>query len=692
MPTYHEIMTAELLSLMTAAEQWQEMAGEFVAQEEDYLREVHAVAAGMPGQSGQWTGVAAGAARSGFDVTLAEYRAARKEALAVSALLQDAYAQFATLHKRLEAVRKEAEAAGLRVSERGLVTVDAKAAAEPPQPGETCGSVEGWQQRIDNAVRAVDDADRGVAIALRAVTGDGRPSDGTAGGFNAAAVHDVEVYEARAGSELAQRMAKGEKLSTAETDELRRLFRDNRHDPAFGRTFLGGLGAEGMLAVAGRANDLAHAPGGGDRSTGMAEIASGLSQTLATATRETDSPWYEHWRSDMRQAGLEQHASQFAADHMAKERGYQTLVSLMGQGGDFGAQYLADLGDDLIAAERRTPDLWHIGGPIAGKDGWFANDPLDGVLGLMSRDPEGAAEYLRDGERMKYLTGERNWFTLARESLDGPRLDHDLDAADADVHAGFGAALEAAATGVSSASPGAGFVEHTAANEEVFRSSVRHLAGMEDGFPPPLREAMGRIMANHGATVHQVASGFDIEGTPITQLDLFEVAKQVSRDPQGYATLNVGLNTPMVEDIHRPDQQYPKDSLIQAARTVGFMEEVRAQAVQLESTPPEAPGWAAVANGVAAHVPMVGTELQTGLAALTDSWVEDEQTRYEKGLGQDRQSGYRSRGELLHALAQQWWSVHGRAGEPVPHELETQVHMTAENGMAHGRGITGARR
>ncbi|WP_448317954.1 hypothetical protein [Streptomyces sp. CO7] len=684
-------MTTELLALMTAAEQWEEMAGEFVAQEEDYLREVHAVAAAS-GQPGQWTGVAAGAAGSGFDVTLAEYRAARKEALAVASLLQDAYTQFATLHKRLEAVRTEAEAAGLRVSERGVVTVAART-AEPPKPGETCGSVDGWQQRIDNAVRAVDDADRGVAIALRAVTGDGRLGDGTAGGFNAHAVHDVEVYEARAGSELARRMAEGEKLSPAETDELRRLFRDNQHDPRFARTFLGGLGAEGMLAVASQANGAAHAPGGDDQARGMAEITSGLSRTLATATRDTDSPWYEQWRSDMREAGLEQHGSRIAAEHLAKERGYQSLVSLMGQGGDFGSPYLADLGDDLIDAERKTADLWHIKGPITGKDGWFANDPLDGVLGLMSRDPEGAAAYLRDEDRMKYLTADRNWYTTALESPGAPRLEHSADTLDADAHAGFAAALEAAATGISPESPGAGFVEHTAANHEVFQRSVRHLAGMEDRFPEPLREVMGRIMANHGATVHQVASGFDIDGTPVSQPDLFEVAKQVSRDPQGYAALNVGLNTPMVEGIHRPDQTYPKDSLVQAARTVGFMEEVRAQAVQLESQPPEPPGWAAVANGVAAHVPVVGSDLQAGLAALTDSWVEDEQTRFDATLGEGREVAYRAREQQLQALTKAWWAVHGADPEaPPPDELRDQVNLTAQNGMDHGRGITGVQR
>ncbi|MGW0930897.1 hypothetical protein [Streptomyces sp. NPDC002644] len=174
-------MNAELSVLMDAAEQWRDMAGEFATQEGDYLSEVHAVAAGA-GQPGSWTGVAAEAAGSAFDVTLEEYRAARKEAMAVCSLLLDAYAQFADLRKRLEAVRAEAVAAGLRISGRGVVTVDSR--ARPPAPGETCGSAEEWQRRIDAAVRAVDDADAGVALALRPRRGTdavttARPGDST---------------------------------------------------------------------------------------------------------------------------------------------------------------------------------------------------------------------------------------------------------------------------------------------------------------------------------------------------------------------------------------------------------------------------------------------------------------------------------------------------------------------------------
>ncbi|MGW0930898.1 hypothetical protein [Streptomyces sp. NPDC002644] len=486
-------------------------------------------------------------------------------------------------------------------------------------------------------------------------------------------------------------MADGATLSAAEVDELRRLFRDNQHDADFSRMFLSGVGAEGLLTISSRANDLVHTVGG-EQARGMADIASGLSRTLASATRDTGSPWYEGWRAEMREAGVREYGSQFAADHMAAERGYQSLVTLMGQGGEFGSRYLADLGDDLIAAERKDPHLWDMVGPIAGEDGWFANDPVDGVLGLMSRDPEGAAAYLQDEERMKYLAAERDWYTLVAEASGAPVADPDQQRVDTDMCVGFGAALEAAATGIDPRDTTGGFVRHSEANEKVFQHAVEHLATRENALPPALREPMGRVMANHGATVVEVASGFDDAAGPITQTDLFEVAKQVSRDPQGYATLNMGLNTPMVDAIHRSGPEHPQDSLIQAARTVGFMEEVRAQSLQLGSRPPEPPEWLAVTSSVAGRVPLVGSEVQYGIDAATESWMQGERTRYEENLREGREFDYRARGAQLRALTDTWWQLHGSGGGAPDDALRNEVQMAAVGGMDHGRGITGAPR
>jgi hypothetical protein len=114
MPTYHEIMSADLTALTTAAESWDGMAGEFAKQEKAYRREVHGISMGRG-----WTGLSATAANARFDVTLKEFAHAQTEAKAIASLLRDAHAQFVEVRGKAEAARRDAVAAGMKVSERG---------------------------------------------------------------------------------------------------------------------------------------------------------------------------------------------------------------------------------------------------------------------------------------------------------------------------------------------------------------------------------------------------------------------------------------------------------------------------------------------------------------------------------------------------------------------------------------------
>jgi hypothetical protein len=93
MPTYHEIMTADLGTLTTAAERWEGMAGQFAQQEQAYRRDVYGVSAG----DAHWAGMSAEAAHGRFAVTLKEFQYAQTEAKAVASLLRDAHAQFVEL-------------------------------------------------------------------------------------------------------------------------------------------------------------------------------------------------------------------------------------------------------------------------------------------------------------------------------------------------------------------------------------------------------------------------------------------------------------------------------------------------------------------------------------------------------------------------------------------------------------------
>nr|WP_251692864.1 hypothetical protein [Streptomyces sp. CHD11] len=407
-------MTTDLGALTTAAEQWDGMAGEFAEQEKAYRRDVHGISLGTG-----WEGLSAGAANRRFDITLKQFEYAQTEAKAVAALVRDAHTQFVELRGRLKSARQDAVDAGMKVSETGRVSFDMERLPEESrrsvrQDPACLDAVQSWQDRIDKAVRDVTDADTGVRIALRAVVTDSSPLAGGKG-FNGEAKGDIEKYEGEAAEKALDRLREGERLSDRELAELERTFRDNADDPAFSRTLLDGLGAEGTIRLTNELNDLVHARGDG-RADHYTKIGTGLAHALASATRDTGSPWYEGWREDMREAGVARYATDAQGARLDEAVGYQSLVTLMQKGDGYAPDMLADLTDDMIAAEKKDPGIWRLKHEYSGeRGGWFANDPVDGMLGLMSRNPDAAADYLGSDAHMTYLMNERDWEVTLHE-------------------------------------------------------------------------------------------------------------------------------------------------------------------------------------------------------------------------------------------------------------------------------------
>ncbi|MGW0931969.1 hypothetical protein [Streptomyces sp. NPDC002644] len=431
-------MTTDLSALTTAAGSWDAMAAEFTEQEKAYRRDVDGISMGRG-----WSGLSAEAANGRFHVTLREFGSAQTEAKAVASLLRDAHTQFAELRGKLKAARQEAVDAGMKVSEQGFVSFDTarltdeerRAVHQDPGHAEAARS---WQERLQGIVRQVTDADEGVRIALRAVVVDADPVSGGRG-FNGQAQGDVEKYEGETAEEALERLGNGETLSDKEIADLHRAFRDNQDDPAFSRTLLDGLGADGTIRLTNELNDLIHVHGG-DHVADHRAIETGLANALASATRDSASPWYREWREDMREAGVERHATDAQGARLDKAVGYQSLVTLMQHGDGYSARMLSDLTDDMIAAEKENPDIWQLKHEYSGaRDGWFANDPVDGMLGIMSHDPETAARYLGDDQRMKYLVTERDWDVVLHER-EGAKASTYAPGLDGDDHKGFGAA------------------------------------------------------------------------------------------------------------------------------------------------------------------------------------------------------------------------------------------------------------
>jgi len=186
--TYYEIMSTDLSTLTTAADDWDAMAKDFDKLAESYRKGVHGISLGDT-----WIGVSANAGSARFGVTLEEFQGAHSEAKAVGKLLRDAHAEFSRLRDRIKHAREDAVKAGMRVSEKGLVAFDTSKldrgaymayVHDPGYQESARTAANGWAEHLDAAVQAVNDADEGFKLALAALMQDKNPLDGTINGFN----------------------------------------------------------------------------------------------------------------------------------------------------------------------------------------------------------------------------------------------------------------------------------------------------------------------------------------------------------------------------------------------------------------------------------------------------------------------------------------------------------------------------
>lgn len=502
MPTYYEIMTTDLSKLIAAAESWDETAKKLHEQGKAYRRDVYGIILRPTAR-----GVTAAAASRQFGVTLKEFQNAQVEAKAIASLFRDAHAQFVDLRKKLETVRDEAIEKGMRVSDQGVVSYDTgklstselNALRHDPDYQESVRKVVApWQQRIDQLVKDVGDADKGAEIAFNAVVIDSDTMDGTVNGFNGRAQGDIEKYEAQEAEDIAKRITNGEKVSAADLAKLQRAFRDNADDEAFSQTLLNSLGADGTLKLANKINDLAYLDDT-KRKADYLNIERGLAQTLSTATQDPSTNFYKDFRTELQKAGVQKYDFDVAGEKMRgrtgygqQVRGYQSLVTLMQHGHGYSEQFLRDMAEDIRKAEDKNqggkPNIWTLRGYFSGKeDGWFANDPLDGVLGIMSENPKAAASYLDPGpngknDNLKYLLTERDWNHVATSQWFGNIERDGEDTFDEDVRTGLGLAIEAAATGNHPNSFRTDFGRHSEVQARIMHDTINLLDyGAADG-------------------------------------------------------------------------------------------------------------------------------------------------------------------------------------------------------------------
>ncbi|MER7795286.1 DUF6571 family protein [Streptomyces sp. NPDC097640] len=496
-------MTIDLSLLETAATKWDEAAKKFEAVQKIYDSKVKSVST-----DGSWSGQAYFVARPNMQVTHDQFTAAPKEARAIASILRDAHSQFVELRGKVKSAVADAEKAGMKVSDAGIASYDyskaSATAANAARHDPDLRNVEqSWTRHIEAAVRAVDDADQGVKLALKAAVEDPNPIDGAVNGFNNKAEGDIEKVEGKEAEELATRINSGDKLSDKEMAEFKRLFRDNEYNKAFSQTFLDGIGPKGVIDLNLKFNDRAK----GDAEKDFRALQEGVATSLATATKSPSDPFYNKWREGLRKAG----ARDFDGGTVPLF-GYQSFVELMTHGKNYGKQFLTDVGNDIIALEKSDKygtgrwAMWQ-GAGLAPHKG-IATDPLDSLLGIMSQQPNVATSFLDPGadgknDHLKYLLKDRDWPTTATPSS--------ISVHTSDLpfnRVGFGAALEAAATGDV---PGADHVlgYHTEAESRVMHDTITILDDGRKGthIPDNLRTNLGRMLVDYTPETHEILTG-----------------------------------------------------------------------------------------------------------------------------------------------------------------------------------------
>ncbi|MFD0382493.1 DUF6571 family protein [Streptomyces stramineus] len=696
MLTYHQVMTTDLALLTTAAAQWDAAAKDFESVQKTYDSQVRNVTV-----DGQWAGVASTFARRANTLTYEQYSAAAKEARAIASLLRDAHEQFVELRGKVKSAVADAEKAGMKVGAEGTATFNydkadkalADAARHDPDLHRTESN---WTGRIADAVRAVDDADHGVKLALKAATEDSDPNDQIWNGFNAKAEGDIEVVEGRRSTELATKLNSTGRLDAEELAEMQSLLRDNSHSKEFSRTFLAGLSPDKTIGYADKLRGLAD----GDSKKDYAPLRDGLAATLATATQDTKAPFYDTWRKGLREAGAKNYGSNTSPVY-----GYQSFVEMMKHGKGYGKQFLSDIGDDIISTEKKRPGIWN---KISGhKD--VPHDPLDGLLGIMGKQPDAATSFLDPGAdgkngRLTYLLKDRDWPGL---TVIGPAGVKNFD--DPASRLGLGAALEAAATGDV---PGTKHVlgGHTEAEARVMQHTVQVFnEGKKIGdVHANLRPSLGHMLTDYTSDTHEILSltrraytdGAPSEGIgkvwtadgttrmAVHPADLARLMREVAEDPAAFAGMYNAERQYTADTLTRTpfDEEEPRKLAIRnASSAFGFYDGVSADVVYDKRD--KAIQWARdVSHAVTAtsgaalnFIPseVGGVEVPKGVKIGADGinrivdfamydWTKEQIAHANEAAGQDNRRDYYAYQLQVDHLVTEWAKRNGHADPDDP--------------------------
>ncbi|MEV6972697.1 DUF6571 family protein [Kitasatospora sp. NPDC093806] len=548
---YEDVMKADPSAMAKAAADFTAMAGKYQQVQHRLENEVLSVTGGQ----GLWLGSTALAANQHVSLTRQQSIDAQTEAKAIASIITDAKGDFESAQKKLKQAVADAQADGMKITGTGNVLFDLGALSpderayyhhDPDYQQSRHEAAGQWAQKIKIYLEEATAADQRAALQLRRAAKVGDPSDQ----FNGQAVGGGDAADGRRAAELAARLKDGKSLSPEELAELNNLMKANSGSPEYGQTLLTALGPEGTLLLADEL-ELRLNERGGKLKGEYGELQTNLANTIAGATRDPNTKFYQDFRKGLQDAGVKNVNARHFGGKTAPIYGYQTLATLLQHGNaGYGKEFLNDLGTDIVAAERKDKNRWsshQFDGPRPD----LVYDPVDGVLKLMGQNPDAATMFLDPKspgaeDRLKYLLRDREWPTTYTNTLFAAPVN------DKGTHqAGLAAALEAAATGDV---PGEGTHNggpHTPAQARVMQGAIDALDGggkgseIHDDLKMPLANALSDYVDDtHGILSDHVRSGGGgvREENGAGHLNggadsLTRVLRGVSDEPEAYALL-----------------------------------------------------------------------------------------------------------------------------------------------------------
>ncbi|MEU7046235.1 hypothetical protein AB0A77_35005 [Streptomyces varsoviensis] len=627
MPSFEQLRHLRLGKLEEAVEDWTAMVKKLKTLEEIADKRMAAKT-----RAANWQGENAAAVKPFVLKTAKEFSDALTEATSIRNILKEAHAKFQTCQNDLQAAVDEAASHELSISASGVVRSAPKVA--PPRVAPSAApddgvlnfmkappveqkKVDAMVDKINKILEAAAEADETASRALRTIAGKD-PHNFTTVKYGS--YKDAEkaqaIADARTATRLAHHLAAdGTAKNLDELKQLQKLFDRNAKNADFSTTFYKSMGAKGALDFYANVALDASSLHDKTRINLVHHLQNDMGSMLGVATSKHSATHLDAaWVTDLQKAGHQQLDLSRITAPGTQVYGYQALGALV-RDGKFDADFMTKIGRDMVAMERKDPQIWDRNAPLGTRNGSsgqptlnFDNTggkgfhPLTGLMEGLSHNPEASTAFFNepvreDSDHDGIITSADKVVTRYDSNYDGKTdkgdtrpmsmvdymLDRnpDTDALDAkgkEAHAqqvALGNALEAATTHRDPSDEGAQQVRHTAAMAKVMERVVEKVGAhpvLIEGKDPDHPGALSGLAGNFGNMAAEYMPDMQMtlenqnhlikpfgHGAKFSSYHLQQFLGAVGQDPDAYGAINnaqQAYTTSLVRDVIKHRDQY----------------------------------------------------------------------------------------------------------------------------------------